>query len=156
MAETQPLEVFLAGLPEENAARARVAAARIDALEREIGPPGWIERNLIVLALVSAVLFVAGAGGLLGIFAWGRTIFGLGGITLMVSAFPGLILAYLLSVRGRTRVDDEKMTLNTAHFMPHGGAYFGGGRVVRVDWKPREMNLRDQVQARYDAATKRW
>ncbi len=156
MAETQPLEVFLAGLPEENAARARVAAARIDALEREIGPPGWIERNLIVLALVSAVLFVAGAGGLLGIFAWGRAIFGLGGITLMVSAFPGLILVYLLSVRGRTRVDDEKMELNKAHFMPHGGAYFGGGRVVQVDWKPREMNLRDQVQARYDAATKRW
>jgi hypothetical protein len=156
MAETQPLEVFLAGLPEENAAEARVAAARIDALEREIGPPGWIERNLIVLALVSAVLFVAGAGGLLGIFAWGRAIFGLGGITLMVSAFPGLILAYLLSVRGRTGADAEKMDLNTAHFMPHGGAYFGGGRVVRVDWKPREMNLRDQVQARYDAATKRW
>ena len=104
------LDEFLSGLAPEDAARARVAAARIDALERQAGPPGWIERNLIVLALGSVVLFVLGVGGLIGIFAWGRAIFGLGGVTLMVSAFPGLMLAYLLSVRGRTRADDEKLS----------------------------------------------
>ncbi len=40
MAESLDLEEFLAGLAEEDGAEARVAAARIDALEREVGPPG--------------------------------------------------------------------------------------------------------------------
>jgi len=158
------LDEFLSLLTVEDAAQARSAAARIDALEREIGPPGWIERNLLVLALVSVIFFVLGLGGLLGFFAWGRAIFGLGGITLMVSAFPGLMLAYLWSVRGRTRADAKKMELNKAHFLPHGAVYFGNapdsrpgrGQVTRVDWNPDEPTLRDQVQARYDAATKRW
>ena len=159
--ETLTLEAFLAGLEPEDAARARVAAARIDALEREIGPPGWIERNLMRLALAALVLFVLGVGGLIGVLGWVRAMFGLGGVTLMVAAFPALMLAYLWSVRGRTRADHEKMTLNEGHFLPHGGIYFGaaneGGKVVRIDWKPGEKNLREQVQARYDAATKtRW
>jgi hypothetical protein len=159
VSETLTLEAFLAGLAKEDAAQARVAAARIDALEREVGPPGWIERNLMRLAPLALVLFAIGAGGLFGIFGWGRAVFGLGGVTLMVAAFPALMLAYLLSVRGRTRADHEKMALNEDYFLPHGGLYFGTaeglGKVVQVDWKPGEKSLREQVQARYDAAIKR-
>ena len=157
--ETLTLEAFLAGLADADAAQARVAAARIDALERAVGPPGWIERNLMRLALAALVLFALGVGGLIGVLGWVRAMFGLGGVTLMVAGFPALMLAYLWSVRGRTRADHEKMALNEKHFLPHAGLYFGatngGGKVVRVDWKPGEMNLREQVQARYDAATKR-
>ena len=152
-------EAFLAGLEPEDAARAQVAAARIDALEREIGPPGWIERNLIWLVPAALVLFAIGAGGLFGIFGWGRAIFGLAGVTLMVAAFPALMLAYLLSVSGRSRADYEKMELNEKYFLPHGGYYFGASAglrmVVRVRPKSGEKNLREQVQARYDAATRR-
>ncbi len=164
MSESETLEAFLAGLAEEDAAQARVAAARIDALEREIGSPGWIERNLMWLAIAALVLFVLGVGGLIGVLGWVRAAFGLGGVTLMVAGFPALMLAYLWSVRGRTRADHEKMELNEGHFLPHGGLYFGAapgdsgsssGKVVRVDWKPGEKNLREQVQARYDAATRR-
>ena len=159
MSEALNLEAFLAALPEEDAARARVAAARIDALEREIGPPGWIERNLAPLALAALVLFAIGAGGLFGIFGWGRAILGLAGVTLMVAAFPALMLTYLLSVRGRTQADHEKMKLNEKYFLPHGGLYFGtptgSGKIVRAERKSGEKNLREQVQARYDAATKR-
>ena len=78
--ETLTLEAFLAGLADEDAAQARVAAARIDALEREIGPPGWIERNLMRLALAALALFVLGVGGLIGVLGWVRAIFGLGGV----------------------------------------------------------------------------
>ena len=159
MAETLKLEAFLAGLSDADAAKARAAAARIDALEREVGPPGWIERNLIWLAGAALVLFVIGAGGLFGVFGWGRAVFGLGGVTLMVAVFPALMLAYLWTVRGRTAADHEKMALNESHFLPHGGLYFGAGhgegKVVRVDWKPGEKNLREQVRERYDAATKK-
>jgi hypothetical protein len=161
MSETLTLEAFLSRLTEEDAAEARVAAARIDALERAIEPPGWIEQNLMQLTLVALVLFVLGVGGLIGVLGWIRAMFGLGGVTLMVAAFPALMLTYLWLVRGRTRADYEKLELNERWFLPHGGFYFGaangGGKVVRVVWNPGEKNLRDQVQARYDAATKsRW
>ncbi len=159
MSETLGLEAFHAGLAEEDAAAARVAAARIDALEREIGPPGWIERYLVRLALAALVLFGLGVAGLIGVPGWVRASFGLGGVTLMVAVFPALVLAYLWSVRGRTAADYEKMALNEKHFLPHGGYYFGapngGGKVARAHPKSGEKNLREQVQARYDAATKR-
>ncbi len=159
MAEELELEEFLAWLTPEEAAEAKVAAARIDALERAIGPPGWIERNMAPLAVAALVLFAIGAGGLFGIFGWGRAIFGLAGVTLMVAAFPALMLAYLLLVSGRSRADYEKMELNEKHFLPHGGYYFGapdgGGTVVRAERQSGEMNLREQVQARHDAAMKR-
>jgi hypothetical protein len=157
--ETLTLEEFLAGLAEEDAAAARVAAARIDALECEVGPPGWIERNLVWLALAALALFVLGVGGLIGVLGWVRAMFGLGGVTLMVAAFPALMLAYLWAVRGRTRADHEKMELNKIHFLPHGGLYFGaangGGKVVRVHLQPVDMNLREQVEARHAAAMRR-
>jgi hypothetical protein len=154
------LETFLAALPAQEAAEARVAAAGIDALERRTGPPGWIERNLIGLVLVALVLFGLGVAGLTGVFTWGRDTLGLGGVTLMVSAFPALMLAYLLSVRGQTRLDHEKMALNERHFLPHGGLYFGAssgpGKIMRVDRPQRaEPNLRERIEAQHDAATKR-
>ncbi len=159
MSETLNLEAFLAGLADEDAAQARVAAARIDALERAIGPPGWIERNVVRLTVAALVLFALGVGGLIGVLGWVRAIFGLGGVTLMVAGFPALVLAYLWSVRGRTRADHEKMALNEKHFLPHDGFYFGArsgqGKVVRVDLQPVDMNLREQVEARHAAAMKR-
>jgi hypothetical protein len=158
--ESTDLETFLAALPVEEAAEAKVAAARIDALENRIGPPNWIERNLIWLVAVTFVLFLLGVSGLIGVFAWGRDTFGLGGVTLMVSAFPVLMFAYLLSVRGQTRFDHAKMALNERHFLPHGGLYFGTssgtGMVVRVDQPCKdEPNLRERAEAQYDAATRR-
>jgi hypothetical protein len=159
VSETLNLEDFLSGLGPEDAAAARVAAARIDALEHEVGSPGWIERNLVVLALAALVLFALGVAGLIGVPGWLRAVFGLGGVTLMVAAFPALMLAYLWSVRGRTGADYDKMKLNEKHFLPHGGYYFGAsaglGKVVRAQPKSGEKNLREQVQARYEAATKR-
>jgi hypothetical protein len=155
--ESTDLETFLASLPESEAAEARVAAARIDALEKQIGPPNWIERNLIRLTVVTLVLFVAGVTALIGVFAWGRDTLGLGGVTLMVSAFPALVFAYLISVRGQTQHDHAKMELNQRHFLPHGGLYFGttsgAGKVVRVDPpKTGESNLRERAEAQHSAA----
>jgi len=160
--ESTDLETFLASLPESEAAEARVAAARIDALENRVGPPNWIERNLIRLAVVTLVLFVIGVTGLIGVFAWGRETLGLGGVTLMVSAFPVLVFAYLFSVRGQTRFDHAKMALNERHFLPHGGLYFGtasgAGKVVRVDPpKSGEPTLRERIEAQHHAAsTRKW
>ena len=160
--ETVPLEVFLAELDPEAATAARTAAARMDALERQVGPPSWLERNLISLGLIALALFVAGAGALIGILPWLRSVIGLGGITALVMLFPGLMVAYLVSVRGRTAIDNEKMALNDRHFIPHGGFYFAAPRdggtamVVRVDRPEKhEPTLRDKVQAQYDSATKR-
>jgi hypothetical protein len=77
-----------------------------------------------------------------------------------------MVLAYLLSVRGQTRLDDAKMALNEKHFLPHGGIYFGvsesnadgdgGGKVLLVK-RPtaEEPDLRSKIQAQYDAAAKR-
>jgi hypothetical protein len=153
--EKMGLETFLAALPEQDAVEARVAAARIDSLEREIGPPGWIERNMWPLAGGAFLLFILGMVFLIGIFAWGRTVLGLGGVVLLICAFPALMLAYLWSVRGRTAADHEKMALNEKYFLPHQGIYFGGGTVVRVNWTKRELNLREQVEARHAEVTKR-
>ena len=93
--------------------------------------------------------------GLIGVFAWGRDLLGLSGVTGLVAAFPALMMAYLWSVRGRTAADHEKMALNEKHFLPHQGVYFGGGAVVRVNWTKRELNLREQVEARHAEVTKR-
>jgi hypothetical protein len=163
--KTETLEAFLAGLPDDDAAAAQVAAAQIDALERQIGPPGWIERNLLVLGAVSSVLFVLGiAGFFLGL----QGLVGLGTVVALISVLPAMVLAYLLSVRGQTRLDDAKMALNEKHFLPHGGIYFGvsasiadgdgdgGGKVLLVK-RPtaEEPDLRSKIQAQYDAAAKR-
>lgn len=159
--KTVDLEAFLAGLPEAEAAEARAAAARIDELERWIGPPGWIERNFVRLSAVTLVLFVLGIAGVIGVFAGWRFTIGIGGVVLLVSAFPALMLAYLVAVRGRTRLDHAKMALNERHFMPHGGLYFGAprgdGKVLLVRVAKHAPDLRQRTHAQYAAATKqRW
>lgn len=158
--QTVSLEKFLAGLPEETAAETRVAATRIDALERQVGPPGWVERNFVRLAVGSLGLFALGIAGIFGLIAGWQGVIGLGGVVLLVAAFPALVLAYLLAVRGRSRLDDEKMALNNRHFLPYGGLYFGapggGGRVLRVEPPAKgEPDLRQRTRTQYEAATKR-
>lgn len=157
-----PLETFLAELTEEKAADARAAARRIDMLERQVGPPGWLERNLISLALIALAFFVVGAGALIGAFAWLRSVIGIGGISLLVAAFPVLMFVYLVTVRGRTAVDNEKMRLNDRYFLPNGAVYFrdagmrGPGFVLRVEPRTKgEPTLRERTEAHYAAATKR-
>lgn len=165
-ADRIPLETFLADLTEEQANDARAAAERMDELERRIGPPGWLERNLISLALIALAFFVVGVGALIGAFSWLRSVMGMGGITLFVACFPGLIFAYLYSVRGRTAVDRQKMALNERHFLPLGGLYFSGlahdtdrpGQAFVLRVAPPEQDeptLRDKVEAQY-ASAKRW
>ncbi len=160
--EQVPLDTFLTELDTTAAEEARAAAEQIDALERQVGAPGWLERNLISLALVAMALFLAGAGALIGLLPWLRSMSGLGGVTLLVAVFPGLTLSYLISVKGRTAIDHEKMALNEKYFLPHGGIYFSAardgetGNVVRIDAPEiNEPTLRDRVQAQYDSATKR-
>jgi|GEM_PF-2671958 len=159
--KTVDLATFLAGLPEADRAELRAAAARIAALEREIGLPGWIERHVIALGIATLVLFVIGLAGLLGVFAGLRGIIGLSGVVVLVAAFPLLVAAYLWSVRGQTRLDREKMALNEIHFLPHGGVYFGAGaegagKVLLVEPpQPGEPNLRERTMAAYEQATKR-
>ncbi len=155
-----PLEAFLAELPEDDAAEARAAAARIDALEREVGPPGWLERHLVPLGLGALVLFTIGVLTLLGHMAGLRSFLGLAAVVPLVAAFPLLVLAYVWSVRGRTRLDRQKMELNERHFLPHGGLYFGArngeGKVMRVEVRPEaEPNLRERTEALYGEVTKR-
>lgn len=158
--KTVDLATFLSGLPEADRSELAAVAARIEALEREVGAPGWIERHLIMLGLAALVLFALGLAAIAGVVAGlGETI-GLGGAVLMLAAFPALVLAYLLAARGRTRVDDAKQVLNERHFVPRGGVYFGAtggaGKVLLVDPSgPKEMNLRERTQAQYEAATKR-
>ncbi|HSF95581.1 MAG TPA: hypothetical protein VLA52_11200 [Thermohalobaculum sp.] len=154
--KTASLPAFLSRLSDEDAAQARVAAARIDALEREIGPPGWIERNMPALIVIGLALFAVGVGVFIaGIWGW----FGLGGAVLLIAPFPVLFFVYLLSVRRQTRLDSAKMALNDKYFLPHGGVYFGGGGKVLLCTPPTpaEPNLRERVNAQYEAATrKRW
>ena len=158
--ETVPLETFLAELPEEEKAEAREAAERIDELERDIGPPGWIERHLVGLGLAALALFAAGlalffarAGGI----GWAP---GAAVLVPLLAAFPLLALAYLWSVRARSRLDRQKMALNEAHFLPHGGVYFGSragrGQVMRVEPPSEdEPTLRERAERLHAEATRR-
>lgn len=157
--ETIPLEAFLAELPEPEAEAARTAAREIEALEHAVGGPGWIERNLMSLGLGSLILFTAGIV-LLILRAGGLVHPGLGLVILLLAAFPALVLGYLWSVRGRTRLDREKMDLNERHFLPHGGAYFGAPdghrRVMRV--APRREDaptLKDRTERLHAEVTRR-
>lgn len=158
--EVIPLEAFLAELPPADAEEARLAARRIDALEREIGGPGWLERNLVGFGLGALLLFSAGVV-LLVLRAGGLVAFaGIGVVMLLLAAFPALVLAYLWSVRGRTRLDREKMDLNERHFLPRGGAYFGARdgsrRVMRVEPRREEPpTLKEKTERLHAEATRR-
>lgn len=160
-AQTIPLEAFLAVLPADEAAEVRAAARRIDALERKTGPPGWFERHLAGLGLAALLLFTLGVLLLAGLAAGVLAGFGVLLVPPLLGAFPALMLCYVWSVRGRTRIDREKMALNERHFLPRGGVYFGerDGRHLVTCVKPRqncEPTLRDRAHALHAEATRRW
>ncbi len=99
------------------------------------------------------VVLVLRAGGLVA-FA------GFGLVVPLLAAFPALVLAYLWSVRGRTRLDREKMDLNERHFLPRGGAYFGASdgsrRVMRVEPRREEPpTLKEKTERLHAEATRR-
>lgn len=155
------LETFLLELPEAEAAGVRTAAARIDEIERRIGPPNWIERNLSTLVIATLALFTLGVAAFAGLAAGLGGLFGLGGIVLLLAAFPLLVLVYAWSVRGRTALDGEKMALNHEHFLPRRALYFGarqgGGKVIRIEVDPLGPNLRQRTEALYRASiNRRW
>lgn len=155
-----PLEAFLARLPEDAAAEARAAARKIDALEREIGPPRWLERNLVGFGLGALLLFTLGILLLAGRAAGLLRFVELFVVVPLLAVFPALVLAYLWSVRGRTRLDHEKMGLNERYFLPHGGVYFGtrdGTRkVIRVEPRAEDApTLREKAEKLHAEATKR-
>ena len=157
------LETFILELPSGERDEVRAAAERIDDLEREVGQPGWLEENFFKLTIAALILFALGIAGLIGALAGLRGAIGLGGVVLLLAAFPTLVFAYLWSVRGRTRIDDAKMRLNERHFLPHGGVYFGGRsgkrEVMRVEPPGEDKpDLRERTRRLYAAATttRRW
>ncbi len=144
------LDEFLGGLSDEAAAQARVAAAKIDRLEQTTDAYRGVEAKYTAPFLVSVILFVAAIVLLFdvgGLFADMRNILGGLGLTAMAAALPISAVVYVFHVRGRTRADREKMDLNRAHFIPHGGIYFsrgdsGDGTVYIAEMKgldPREL-----------------
>ena len=154
-----PLDDFLAGFAAEEAATLRRAAERIDAIEREIGPPGWIERHLGRLMLGAFGLFMLGVILLFRLAVSGGGFLWLTAVVLLLAAFPALSFAYLWSVRRRTAADHEKMALNERHFLPRGAVYFGprdGQRVVlRVSIGKDAPTLKERTERLHAEATRR-
>ena len=124
------LETFLESLPEEAAANARAAAARIDELERAAQRIGESDRRYvklfagaIVLALAAAYLALGGAD----LFRGGTGALGDFAVLAMAAAFPILVVVYSLRMRERTRIDQQKFHIMEACFMPYDGIYFPPG-----------------------------
>ncbi len=136
------LEAFLENLPQEEAANARVAAARMDELERSIDGLRDIEHRFMPYAIFSGVLFIIATVTVFGmhpVLGEARRIMGEVGLAAMLGALPALVIVYGFRVRERTRADSATLKLNNAHFLPHGGLYFPAStpdeaaRVVLVD-----------------------
>jgi hypothetical protein len=152
------LEQFLAELEPDLAEQARVAAIRMDELERSINDQRDIERRYWWVAAIAAVFFVFGAVLVLVPGEMTKPIYEVVGpflTTLMICGLGivGLVYAYL--VRDRSNVDEEKFALNREHFVPHNAYYFPpeapgeAGRVVRFTprkMKPVMMGPHDRVQ----------
>lgn len=134
--ERVPLETFLAGLDEEAAARARVAAAEIDRLALVGDRMEGIERRYLPWAAAGAILFLIGIWVLFDPrFAPDWPL-----MAALIAPLPVVASCYAWAVAPRTRADGAADELNRAHFLPHGGLYFPPGErpaaVVRVDWTP--------------------
>ena len=129
------LEDFLARLPEEEAATARVASHEIDRLARTGDGMEHLDLRYRRLLLLSGLAFVAG----LLIFPTG---FGISRWLAMpfLAMMPVVMMVHAWHVRPRTQADHQAQKLNEAHFLPHGGLYFAPGEraacVVLVDYKP--------------------
>lgn len=140
--ERVELEAFLAGLDDDAAAEARVAAAEIDRLARVGDGMAGVERRFLPWAAAAALLFALGLWLLfhpqIRIGWW---------IAVMLAALPAVSIAYAVRVAPRTRADNRAEALNRQHFLPHGGLYFPPGErsaaVVRVDWTPPEPSEPD-------------
>lgn len=152
------LETFLERLPQEPAANARAAAARIDELEHAARRIGKYDRHYVIAFTVAGVLALAAAFLALG----GYRLYNGGHghlddlvILVMASAFPLMILIYSLRMRERTRLDQKKFDLIETYFMPFDGIYFppGPGREtgtisITTRGAMRLPNTRDVKKAR--------
>lgn len=152
------LDEFLASIDPELAASARVAAVRMDDLERSIDQVRDIEVRYWWVAAIAACLFLLGTIVVLVPGQYTAPIYAILGpflITIMICSLGivGLVYGYL--VRDRSNVDDEKFELNREHFVPHNAYYFpseipdAAGRVVRYTprkLKPVMMGPHDRVK----------
>ena len=124
------LETFLESLPEEGAAKARAAAARIDELERAAQRIGTSDRTYIYLFAGAGVLGLAAAVLTFGGFQlFGTVSITTGGISVlaMAAVFPALVLVYSLRMRERTKIDRQKFEIIENFFLPYDGIYFPPG-----------------------------
>ena len=124
------LETFLNGLPEETAAKARAAAARIDELEHAASRIGASDqRYMKMFALAGVLALVATVFTLGGFAAVGSGDISLTGLTvlMMAAAFPLLILIYSVRMRERTKIDQQKFEIIESHFLPYGAVYLPPG-----------------------------
>lgn len=123
---TIELEAFLEGLDEEDAAKARAAAARIDELEHAAQRIGRDDRQFMILFAVSVVLVVVATYMVFGDFQ--LTSGGYANITalvalLMAGSFPALVIVYSLKMKERTKIDRKQFDIIEAYFLPHDAIY---------------------------------
>lgn len=125
--EKTDLAGFVAKLPADEAARAKVAAVKIDELERATRHLHGVERHylpwliLAIALFVAAIMIVTGSNELFGL---ARRLIGVLGLTAMAAALPVLGMIYTYHVRERTKADRAKLELNREHFVSRGGYYF--------------------------------
>jgi len=157
--KTIDLETFLESLPEEGAAKARAAAARIDELERAAQDIGHSDQRYVYLFAGAGLLGIAAAILTFGAFhLFGEGYVALGDIVVMAmaGAFPVLVLVYSLRMRERTKIDRQKFEIIETFFLPYDGIYFPpvpGHKTGTVSVSPRaeawrRPNTRDAKKAR--------
>jgi hypothetical protein len=142
------LETFLEGLPTEDAAKARAAAARIDELEHAAQRIGKSDKRYVILFAAAGFMALVAAAMALGgydMFKGGYPTLGDFAILLMAGAFPFLVLIYSLRMSERTRIDRQKFEIIETYFLPHDAIYLppGPGRVKgRVALSPKATDWR--------------
>lgn len=124
------LEKFLAELPDETAAKARAAAARIDELEHAAQRISRSDKTYMRLFLASGISFIVAVTLLLGgkgMFINGQPHLSDVIVLLMAGALPALILVYSLKMSERTRIDRQKFEIIENYFLPHNAIYLPPG-----------------------------
>jgi len=153
------LETFLESLPEEAAADARAAAARIDELERVAQRIGQSDQRYVKLfagAIILALIATYMALGGIDLFLGGTGSFKDFAVLGMASVFPILVVVYTLRMRERTRIDQQKFHIIETCFLPWDGIYFPPGpegRQAMVSISPgakawRKPNAKDAKKAK--------
>ncbi|MEM1307660.1 MAG: hypothetical protein AAGG99_09050, partial [Pseudomonadota bacterium] len=145
-------------LAAEQAGPARVAAHRMDQLERSIDDVRDIEGRYSWVGWLAGALFIAASAVVLFPGETMAPVFGLLGPLILTAMSVGLglvIIIYGAVVRRRSEADAEKQALNREHFVPHDAYYFPPeqigtrGRVVRFTprkLKPRMAGPHDNVR----------